>query len=584
MQVSPVPAALLFGNKTKPTETPSAKASPDPKPRFRMGRLLAGGLLATGSAGGLVGLTPALNAFHQWSGDTVYARNVQELLDEVGKTNPEMVARIEKEKETIMGAEERAELRELREQWYGPALEKLAIVGHSAPGYAFQSYLELILRIDLAGLMLASAATMRRTITPKELWAELHQKGLQGQGLRIGVLDSGAVPTGSLKADKLEVYALDGGAIDPVDSEGHGTAVAHIIQEALPESTIVAVAAGWDNLEAIKLRKEFRQEMLKEATDELNRLPGRKPQDMSALLNLLAMDMEKLASGLRTLVDKDVSLINVSLGVGYQKPVSLPDMAARTLTPLLLKAMKAEKLMGNEITREMLELYGGTKALKAIRSDNDKTTEESLQAIFKPWKEALDYAHEKGVWVVLAASNDGKYKNSAPDQLNHTNLLGLTDHPAILEVASARDRRNRPPILSRFSSEWNAQHSPPVADLGNQQVLTQTHSKRAGWKQLFYSPLGWLKQYMDYKNPPGTSFSAPMTTATLGMMRQVDPELKELSQAEQILKVTSQEIQPRRHTKKKKNQRHFVQSGLVQRRAAVAETERQAAQRLADEG
>lgn len=376
--------------------------------------------------------------------------------------------------------------------------------------------------VELQLLLLALTAfkgVRQKTIDPKDIYKELHDRGVTGKGLKIGVVDSGFKNNRVFNKAKVDFYEPDN--FDKTakykDKQSHGTAVTELIRKGMPDAEFIAVsyATKEDEKEVSKIMSD----LIKQAEQDPTSLKINQVREVYKPL------IENLANGIKKCVDEGASVVNVSLSVEQAVKINLMfQVAMQALTvPYHFGKQQISGKKNPKIDAKinLIEQLG-----RMISSDNvsDKVNDE-LKLLYQPWIEALDYAHSKNVPVVLASGNSGGHNNKSSDNIGQMNLLALTDHPALIIVGSTNEAGE----ISKFTSESNDVVLPDIAANGSGELQTDTRiSNRSLWKKIV-SPFGGIKKHEKYQNPKGTSFAAPDVTLLVGAMQAVRGEQPELS-------------------------------------------------------
>jgi hypothetical protein len=202
----------------------------------------------------------------------------------------------------------------------------------------------------------------------------------------------------------------------------------------------------------------------------------------------------------------------------------------------LEKTLASTKKLNSKEFAEKQEQYAAyQQQLTALSKANELSAkiDDTLKDLYKPWLEALDYAQQKGVAVVLASGNSGGHKASKGDLIGNINLLAAFPHPALLVVASS----NEDGKISSFTSEMNDEVRPLIAANGSGELLTQNGAKNS-FLEWFVSPLSGIRKRLAGEMPQGTSFAAPDLTLTYLKMKAVYPALTP-QEASDILQKTA---------------------------------------------
>lgn len=395
--------------------------------------------------------------------------------------------------------------------------------------WADDTYLPLLMLIE--GLLLTSSArknSLKKAIRPRDLWANLNAKGIQekdlsgknlaGKNLKVAVIDTGYVPTGSLNPENVTYFdaSTQKPIATPKDSSGHGTSVASIIADAAPEAQFIMIRHSG------KAQDKDMSKRIKAFFEEGFLLPSQ--MNLNELRRLHRPSIESIAQGVRLGVDQGAHVINVSLSV--EQAVQMGILYERILTMASLWMEKtfasSNKLNSKEFAEKQEQYAAYQKQLAALSKANElsEKIDDTLKNLYKPWLEALDYAKQKGVAVVLASGNSGGHKAPKGDLIGNINLLAAFPHPALLVVASSNEAGQ----ISEFTSEMNDEIRPLIAANGSGELLTQNGARNSLLDWLI-SPLSGLRKRLEGEMPQGTSFAAPDLALTYLKMKAVYPDL-----------------------------------------------------------
>jgi hypothetical protein len=414
--------------------------------------------------------------------------------------------------------------------------------------WADDTYLPILMLIE--GLLLAGAArknSLKKAIRPRDLWANLNSKGIQakdltGKNLKVAVIDTGYVPTVRLKPENVTYF--DASTQKPIptpkDSSGHGTSVASIIADAAPNAQFVMIrhSGQAQDKEMSKRIKAFFEEGF--------HLPSQ--MNLNELRRLHRPSIESIAQGVRLGVDQGAHVINVSLSVEQAVQMGILYERIMTMASLWLEKTFAStnKLNSKEFSEKQEQYAAYQKQLAVLSKANElsEKIDETLKDLYKPWLEALDYAQQKGVAVVLASGNSGGHKAPKGDLIGNINLLAAFPHPALLVVASSNEAGQ----ISQFTSEMNDEVRPLIAANGSGELLTQNGAKNTLFDWIF-SPLSGLRKRLDGEMPQGTSFAAPDLTLTYLKMKAVYPGLTPQEASEIFQKTATPAEFDKKHAK-----------------------------------
>lgn len=488
---SPEPS-VLFG-KTKPDRQ-------DPKPRLGLHNLRSLAIVATGILGWYAG--PGLaGRFHQWA--TQRTVRQEPLLEKnIGDKVLDGLAA------TDVG------LRQLP----------------GVPGV--MDYYTQFLAWD--GLYLAWSVRKgisKRSVRPDQLWKELNARGITGKNLKVGVVDSGYLPTKTLPEERVEYLTPQdfNKLAEPADGAGHGTAVANLIARGAPESRFIIAAYSTQEQEREIHRNVYR--FFKQGQENPDSVT------LNGLRQIFTPMIENIARGVRATVDRGAHVVNVSLSV--EQAVQMNLLMQRVLNTLTMGKkylFSLQRFRDPEGFKTSMEKYMAfSKKLTELAQANmeSEVINDQIKELYKPWLEALDYAHGKGVPVVLAAGNSGGNWAKAGNLIGNINLLAAFKHPTLIVVGSA----NHEGEVSEFTSEMNDELSPLIAGNGSGDIATQTQERR-GWLSKIYSPFWAFGKKYQYENPQGTSFAAPDVALLYLKMKAVNPDLT-VEEAREILAKTA---------------------------------------------
>jgi subtilisin family serine protease len=384
-------------------------------------------------------------------------------------------------------------------------------------------------------LFIAGAARkgiLKRTLPPEDLWKALNSRGVTGKNLTVGVVDSGFLPTRTLPADRVTFYTPDDleKQARPTDKGGHGTAVANLIARGAPDARFVVVAyATQDQERALEKNVSafFKQGMKDPST-----------MTLQGLREIFKPLIENIANGVKHSVDAGANVVNVSLSVEQAVQMNLMIEKFSNLLALARRKYLSPPWVRNtpEHDKAIRTHQAFIRKLSEMSRANDEseTINQAIKELYKPWLEALDYAHARGVPVVLASGNSGGHSARSGDLIGNINLLAAFKHPALMVVGST----DHTGTVSEFTSEMNQQVTPWIAGNGSGELTTETVPERSWFARLWF-PLGGLRKKMQYENPPGTSFAAPDLTLLYLKMKGVNPDLTH-TEAMEIIAETAQ--------------------------------------------
>jgi len=356
----------------------------------------------------------------------------------------------------------------------------------------------------------AAQEKKRGRLDLRSVYREVHQQGIQGQGIKVGVLDlfpeKKGLPSGSQAKRSFQRELSD------LLETPHGTAVSSVIHAAAPKAQIIhfpVLKASKALAEMDKVAAEY-----KEKPEELT---------FSALRKGFQPYITDMANNLKTAVDQGVNVINVSLA-----PEQLLDAFVKLELLESNKALQRRGLKMATLGEPDLASFEAACArhrhLAALlfRQENldDRLNPISKEqmAVYQPWFDALEYAAKKNVLVVIAAGNNGNAPESASATgLSHINPLGLKQPE--LQNAMVVGSTNEQGELSEFSSEYNNKIQPNIAANGSGQInmrgLIPALSGRLAWT----NPTMPIRLAQLYHNHFGTSFAAPDITGLYVLMQ-----------------------------------------------------------------
>lgn len=395
----------------------------------------------------------------------------------------------------------------------------------------------LLMKWEMLALSLAALPGVRRkSIKPNEIYADLHKQGITGEGVKVGVVDSGYRKVWHQKGNSVKFYSPDDLTKEakPFDTVGHGTAVRNIIADGAPDADFVVVAYATPKQEK-QMKKDLAALLKKAKTDpdSLTLMEVRK-----TFLPLI----ENIAKGVKHCADQGCQVVNVSLSVEQAVQMTLMTNIMTTIAEMGIKKVFTGSRKKNtpEYKQQMAnykKLTGKLVRLKEANEETETITTE-LKTLYQPWLDALDYAQQKGTMVHLASGNFGGHNNAKPNTIGNINLLAAWEHPTLMVVGSTDYEGN----ISSFSSEFNDEIHPDLAANGSGEISTRIAPPSRGMLSKVLSPTAGLQQMvsqlyqtvayqaisessvstgmrsmMKYENPQGTSFAAP-DSALLNVM------------------------------------------------------------------
>jgi hypothetical protein len=394
---------------------------------------------------------------------------------------------------------------------------------------------KILLAVDLAGLLTVTGKQIyQKRLSMQEIWAPAHRLGLDGQGVTIGIVDTGLQPTRYLSNEQIQVFPPDGTLtpVAPYDVQGHGSAIGSLFAQALPKSKLVGVTFLDPKHHPSRFQK---LKMVGRYTRDV--VLGKMPLSLGSMLGTLAnRDIETLSNGIRQSLAQDAQVVNLSIGLNFI-PMAPFLMAAtlgawesyhvhRLLQPILGRGEnQAQWEQRIAVLRQSVD-NGKRYLLQKLISKEDRA---QIQKAMAPYLRALDEAKRKNVPVVLATGNNGpipeqmRANASLPEgaePLRLQSFFGLIPHPALLTVGSTNSEGQ----LSHFTSQWTQQTAPHVAGNGSGELTTSARFQRS-WLGRVLFPLRGLTTRLFFTQPAGTSFAAPDIAITLAMMKQANPDL-----------------------------------------------------------
>lgn len=366
------------------------------------------------------------------------------------------------------------------------------------------------------------APLKRKSIRPSEIYAELHQRGITGKGLRITVVDSGCRPTALLPKERLTVYTSDD-LTKPAkyqDSMGHGTAVASLVADACPDAQVTGISVG--GVTSTMSEKKSMNAYLKNAETT-----GVKPTIEGLRESVLAEYLLQLSQAVEKGLADGSQVINISLGDGDAVRVNLENMIARSDRTLDHLKRKQKWLGWMSPARAKryeaaIEAERDKREPLLILQNQEMTTPYDVSAPWlQPWKQALDKAHEKGVPVLVSSGNAGTQYLERLTTGDNPDALTVMEHPALLLVGSTDEAGE----VSIFSEVHNGAAKPFMAANGSGELETVTAWPEFGILSTLLNPVGLIAKKINYTNPSGTSFSDPDAASLFLLMKSAHPAL-----------------------------------------------------------
>ncbi len=384
-------------------------------------------------------------------------------------------------------------------------------------------------------------AGLRKVIRPSELFAELHQEGITGKGITVGLIDGGY--RGHLLKDITFYHGDDlstpGKPISPKSEDGHADSTLAIIEDGSPDSLLILIDIESKSKNKIEAQEEsdlsrYWEEILKAPLSlNLDKLEEYYDKEIIDVNKSKAKEVEKLLA-------EGSQVINISIGeIGNSIFIELDNKLKSEI-----KRLKALKLTGiktklfEKNLAEIIHLQAIIKEAKIRFNRRDK-----LIKLTEPWFQALDKAHEKGAVVVVGAGNSGRQPLNP--ESHQTHIYELINHSALITVGSTNINGK----VSPFTSEWTNRISPFNGAYGDYQILTKGvhfHNENRLSKELgvLFSQTDFLR-YVDTLTATakalvlwplkktislsagdiyaGTSCAAPIESVVCTLMKSVDP-------------------------------------------------------------
>lgn len=418
------------------------------------------------------------------------------------------------------------------------AQDWLAKVQKNPVAHFMTRYYKIMIQFECLFLSLALLrSSFKRNMDVEDLWAVLHNQGLKGQGRKVGlIVQDGVLPGGSLAEDKLNVFEPNNSIrknpearemhglfqdplaffLDPVgpqDRMGKDTALASIISRGNPESTMDVFLTMSDDV-------------AHDMASRLYEVIRRKDMDMlSKTSYLYAPLIKSISDSLKDSVDKghDVVVVAQSLDSANHLEVLKPVltrflMLQAPLAPKIFQTERPYHLSSGEMNelRKFFAFLNG----KLMQMPLETAREGGLGELLKPWEQALDYARQKNVAVLIPAGDSGNHHEERPYVVGNMNLLGMVDNEALMPVGSSNEQSR----ISASSSEWNELYQPFIAANGTGELNSENRLKR-DWFTRIRLPLGGLHHKIENLNPIGTRYACADLANVILFMKQIDPDL-----------------------------------------------------------
>lgn len=337
----------------------------------------------------------------------------------------------------------------------------------------------------------------------RSVYRDVHQEGIQGQGLKVGVLDvfPDKKPFQPNQNEKLSFKR----ELSDLLEIPHGTAVSNVIHSAAPKADIIhfpilKASKTWAEMDRVAAEYKEKPEQLTYA----------------ALRKGLQPTIADMAIQLKAAVDKGVNAINVSL-VPEQLLDSFVKLEIAESNKALQRRCLKMAIWGEPDLVSLETASARHRHLAALFSrkqdldDRLNPISKDLMAIYQPWYDALEYAAKKNVLVVIASGNSGNAPEPATlAGLSHINPLGLKQ-PALHNVIVVGST-NEQGELSEISSEYNNKIQPTIAANGSGQINTRGGVPGLSTRLARKNPTAPIWVAQTYHNGPGTSFAAPDIT------------------------------------------------------------------------
>lgn len=368
-------------------------------------------------------------------------------------------------------------------------------------------------------------------ITPQEHFANFHTAGITGKNVTIGIIDQEIEQTAHLKTLKqngklkrCRTPETEKDHTKILARVGHGTRVSEMIHQACPESSLVCTEVQKLDIDVMKFLKQYLD------TPTALTLEVFRRKILSPFIKNIALDVINT-------IDNGAEVINISLGPeqiihrlfssasklgGILETGSMSEGIESWLVKLLIPEEKDRKKI-KHLTEHMSYLFG-----QYLDPKNTNQMQQNITKDYTPWIDALNYAKQNNVTVVVSAGNQGGHQVLDNNIVGLGNMFGIQDHPALIMVGSTNGLGK----VSTFSSEFGNTRTPSIAANGETMILKiQRASIITQIRQhpIIYTILSpfllpgilSLKQRITLKDryAKGTSFSAPVITATIGLIQ-----------------------------------------------------------------
>jgi len=392
-------------------------------------------------------------------------------------------------------------------------------------------YLQLLTFQAICIAFASGRKSLAKTISPKFLWTDIHQRGYTGQNQTIALIDTPVEKTASISHEQL-IHANPFPQTSEkltTQKDTHGTILANFIHQALPEATILSIPMPYT-----------RTQLAQEQIDNLNNLfnESLSGPDMLTSENLvicLEPTFKHYAQAIDHAIEHHSEVINISASLSLENVIDKIDEKINWIHGHINYAKK-QKLPNEELDIDQATNY--EKKLHQLKNHIDSHGKISLtpQVIdaMSPWMEALERANQQNIPVVVSASDNGTNQN--PDKsvvTSHLNLLGVQNHPALFVIGTA----NALGKIDLDSTETNNITTPVIAGNGSGEFAYHTpyNTRKRHWLEQLLLPLATVPEKINRFYPPsGTSLSAIDISTTLAMMKAVNPKIN-LAQLRQII-------------------------------------------------
>lgn len=415
--------------------------------------------------------------------------------------------------------------------------------------------------LQLMAIALARMSLTRRhsilfkTLKPSEMFQPLHEQGITGEGIKIGVVDMGFQPgrskfshqwdqtldTPSAPEERKAIAELN-------DCIVHGTHVSNIIADALPASRIITACTYTKN--------EFHSDHDGGDSDAFITANLRNPKsaDIVSLLQSQAKKFKNWSNRIDQCIEQGADVVNVSLGCAMDDlQTQIRSIYGRIEELESPNSYDGEYMAAslNYSTRDNRLFHYHLKHLKEQmlvleRELRTKTLpQEAVDTLLQPWTKVLDKAAARNIPIILAAGNTGpRSRQYEPGSIGSVSLMAWNDHPALFVAGSS----NLDGGVNIFSAEGDSIRQPLVSTIGGGEMETQVPEpfmdkirRRFEYSDLLFPARFLVNTLLASFQPDGTSFSAPMLSAAIGAMKQAAPGIT-LAQLREALRSTASEV------------------------------------------